>query len=46
MISDLVCAAFPIIILRKLQINTKSKYALYGIMGIGLLYVTPTFDWL
>lgn len=38
-VTDLVCAGFPIIILRKLKINRRTKYALWVIMGIGLLYV-------
>ncbi len=42
--SDLVCAAFPIIILRKLQMNKRNKYALWCIMSIGLLYDRSPFD--
>ncbi|MCJ1470863.1 hypothetical protein MMC07_009510 [Pseudocyphellaria aurata] len=36
-LSDLACAGFPIIILRKLQIDTRNKYALYFIMGLGVV---------
>ena len=37
-VSDLVCAAFPIIILRELQIAKRNKYALYFITSLGILY--------
>ncbi|MCJ1466197.1 hypothetical protein MMC07_004816 [Pseudocyphellaria aurata] len=36
-LSDLACAGFPIIILWKLRINQRTKYALWFIMGLGLL---------
>ena len=38
-VTDLVCAGFPIIILRRLKISRRTKYALWVIMGIGVLYV-------
>jgi hypothetical protein len=40
-VTDFACAGFPIVILRKLQINPRTKLALWGIMGLGILYVAP-----
>lgn len=36
-VSDLACAGFPVIILRKLRISQRSKYGLWFIMGLGIL---------
>lgn len=38
-VTDFACAGFPIVILRKLQISQRTKLALWGIMGLGILYV-------
>ena len=38
--TDFVCALFPILILWKSQMNKRTKYALWAIMGMGVLYVT------
>ena len=37
--TDVVCALLPILILWKSQMNKRVKYALWAIMGVGLLYV-------
>lgn len=42
--TDFACAGFPIIILRKLQVNRRLKFALWGIMGLGILLVTPVIN--
>lgn len=45
-VTDFVCAAFPIIIMRKLKMNPRVKLALYAVMSLGLLFVitVPLFD--
>ncbi len=37
-ISDLICAAFPILFLRNLQIKMRTKVALCTLMGLGVMY--------
>ena len=37
-ISDLICAAFPILFLRNLQIKIRTKVALCALMGLGAMY--------
>ena len=38
-LTDVACAALPIIIIRKLQMNPRKKIALSFVMSMGLLYV-------
>ena len=38
-VTDFACAAFPIIILRKLKINHRVKLALWAVMSLGVLYL-------
>ena len=37
-ISDLICAAFPVLFLRNLQIKMRTKVALCALMGLGVMY--------
>ena len=37
-ISDLICAAFPVLFLRNLQIKLRTKVALCALMGLGVMY--------
>ena len=37
-ISDLICAAFPVLFLRNLQIKKRTKVALCVLMGLGVMY--------
>ena len=37
-ISDLICAAFPVLFLRNLQIKMRTKVALCVLMGLGVMY--------
>lgn len=37
--TDIICALLPILILWKSQMNKRVKYALWAIMGVGVLYV-------
>ncbi len=37
-ISDLICAAFPVLFLRNLQIKMRTKVALCSLMGLGVMY--------
>ncbi len=36
-VSDLICAAFPILFLRNLQISIRTKIALFVLMGLGVM---------
>ena len=38
--SDFLLAAFPILLLRKVQISLRVKVALCALMGLGVLYVS------
>ncbi len=38
-ITDLLCAAFPAIFLRGLQVKLRTKIALFTLMGLGVMYV-------
>ena len=42
-VSDVILAAFPILILYKVQISFKLKLALCALMGLGLMYVSISF---
>ncbi len=43
-IADLICAALPIIFLRNLQINRRTKIGLCLLMGLGVMYVLQHSD--
>lgn len=36
-ITDLICAAFPVFFLRNLQVKTRTKVALCSLMGLGVM---------
>ena len=38
-LTDVVCAAFPVYIIQNLQMNRRKKIALSFVMSMGLLYV-------
>ena len=39
-VSDVILAAFPILILYRVQISFRLKIALCGLMGLGIMYVS------
>lgn len=43
-IADLICAALPIIFLRNLQINRRTKIGLCLLMGLGVMYILQHLD--
>lgn len=38
-LTDVICAAFPILVLQRLQMNRRKKIGLSIVMSLGLMYV-------